>query len=95
MSWKSKEGHLPAEFHDSKYLKKMLSFAQDDLRDSSTLKGGKVDAPLLLLGLMFREVTRAMEVEPGAPSNYPTHLLHSPFGVKEVNQIEKLLKGVS
>jgi len=48
---------------------------------------------LLLLGLMYREASRAMEIEPepGAASNVPVHLSKSPFGVKELNKIESLL----
>jgi hypothetical protein len=42
---------------------------------------------------MYREAFRAMEIEPepGAASNVPVHLSKSPFGVKELNKIERLL----
>jgi hypothetical protein len=53
-----------------------------------------IDAPLLLLGLAFREVSLAMEIEPGVENDLPAHLSNSPFGVREVNQIEKLLDSV-
>ena len=55
---------------------------------------GKIDAPLLLLGLMYREVSRAMEIEPGAETAAPLHLIDSPFGIKEVKKIENLLKNI-
>jgi hypothetical protein len=64
-----------------------------DLADSSFLSG-KIDAPLLLLGLMYQEVSRAIEVEPDTPTKAPDHLVHSPFGVKELKRIESLLKTV-
>jgi hypothetical protein len=64
-----------------------------DLADSSFLSG-KIDAPLLLLGLMYQEVSRAIEVEPDAPTKAPDHLVHSPFGVKELKRMENLLKAV-
>jgi hypothetical protein len=64
------------------------------LGDSSVLNGGKIDAPLLLLGLVYREVSRSMEIEPGIPTGAPDHLVESPFGVRELNEIERLIKSV-
>lgn len=55
---------------------------------------GEIDAHLLLLGLMYREVSRSMEMEPGAPTKAPDHLASSPFGIKEMNKIESLLKSI-
>ena len=49
-------------------------------------EGGRIDAPLLLLGLMYWEASCAMEIEPGE-SNVPVHLSQSCFGVKELNKI--------
>jgi hypothetical protein len=63
------------------------------MTDSSRLDPGNVDAPLLLLGLLYREVCRAMEVEPG-DETAPSHLVNSPLGKKELDQIEKVLVGV-
>jgi hypothetical protein len=60
----------------------------------SLISEGKIDAPLLLLGLMYREVSRAMEIEPGAETKAPLHLVGSPFGIKEVKKIENLLKNI-
>ena len=54
---------------------------------------GEIDAHLLL-GLMYREVSRSMEIEPGAPTKAPDHLASSPFGIKEMNKIESLLKSI-
>jgi hypothetical protein len=93
-SWTSKEVYLPANFHSRDSFKTALSIAERDLRDHSILEGGKVDAPLLLLGLMYREVSRAIEIEPEAPTMAPPHLVNSPFGVKEANQIETLINAV-
>jgi hypothetical protein len=84
---------LPVEFHTSDSFDGIISILKNDLRDSSFLSG-KIDAPLLLLGLMYQEVSRAMEIEPGALTKDPTHLVNSPFGIKEVQKIESLLKSV-
>jgi len=70
-----------------------ISILKKDLGDLSVL-GGTIDSPLLFLGLMYREITRAMEVEPDAPTKAPDHLVNSPFGIKEVKKIEGLLKGI-
>ena len=50
---------------------------------------GKIDAPLLLLGLMYQEAAYAMEIEPG-DTKVPVHLAGSPFGIKELNKIESI-----
>jgi hypothetical protein len=73
----------------------MISILKKDLRDSSFFSG-KFDSPLLLLGLMYQEVSRAMEMEPDsdAPTKAPNHLVHSSFGIKEMKKIESLLKSV-
>lgn len=60
----------------------------------SFLKDEKVDAPLLLLGLVYREVCRSMEIEPGAPTDSPNHLVDSSFGVRELRQIDKLVNDI-
>lgn len=57
-------------------------------------QGAKIDAPLLLLGLMYREASRAMEIEPGVETNTPDQLLNSPFGFPEIEKIEKLINAV-
>jgi hypothetical protein len=54
-------------------------------------QNGGIDAPLLLLGLMYWEASRAMEVEPRAATDAPVHLSESPFGIKELNKIESML----
>jgi hypothetical protein len=73
----------------------MISILKKDLGDSSFFCG-KIDSPLLLLGLMYQEVSRSMEIEPDsdAPTKAPNHLVHSSFGIKEVKKIESLLKSV-
>lgn len=67
---------------------------KEDLGDSSVLERGKIDAPLLLMGLVYRELSRSMEVEPGAPTKAPDHLASSIFGIREMGEIEDLLDNV-
>lgn len=64
------------------------------LKDSSVLNGGMIDAPLLLFGLAYREVCRSMEIEPGDPMGAPDHLAHSPFGIKQLNELERVINSV-
>jgi len=71
-----------------------LGILERDLGNSKVLEEGKIDSPLLLLGLMYREVSRSMEVEPGGSSKYPEQLVSSKFGIKEVKKIELLLDGL-
>jgi hypothetical protein len=70
---------LPAEFHSSKSFEQMLLTLKTQLKDSSVIDGGKIDSPLLLLGLAYREVARSIEIEPGAPTTAPDHLVNSTF----------------
>lgn len=93
-SWNSREVYLPANFHTSASFKNAISILKKSLNDSSILQGGKVDAPLLFLGLVYREVSRSIEIEPGTSTKVPDHLVNSYFGIKELNQIEKVLNGV-
>jgi hypothetical protein len=68
---------------------------QNALANSEIFESGKIDAPLLLLGLMYREVSRSMEIEPdGDGKKLPDHLVNSTFGVKEIRKIESLLNKV-
>jgi hypothetical protein len=73
----------------------LLSLVTEDLGDESVFSNGKIDVPLLLLGLIFREVSRSMQIEPGAESDLPQHLVDSPFGIQEMNRIEKMLDSVA
>lgn len=75
--------------------KKALSVVKAALREPSVFEDGKIDSPLLLLGLMYREVSRAMEIEPGETTTHPTQLINSPFGVKEVKEITALINSVA
>ena len=92
-SWKSRETHLPAKFHTPDAFFNALSIVRNDLEDSSIING-KIDAPLLLLGLMYREVSRAVEVEPGAITGGPRHLLNSPLGIQELEELQTLINGL-
>ena len=67
---------------------------KDSLCDPSVLEGRKVDTPLLLSGLMYREICHAMEMEPDAPMGAPEILINSPFGIKELKEIEAVLDNV-
>lgn len=85
---------MPAGFHRSKYVDGLLEIVERDLGNQKILESGKIDATLLLLGLIYREANRCMEVEPGAPSHLPQHLVDSTLGIREVKRIEKLLNGL-
>jgi hypothetical protein len=85
---------LPANFHTITAFNKALSIAKKALAESTALEGGNIDAPLLLLGLMYREVSRAVEIEPGAPTDSPDHLIQSKFGIQQLNKILSLIKSV-
>jgi hypothetical protein len=90
-SWSSKEVYLPASFHSPKAFKKTLSTVTEALTNSSVFEDRTIDAPLLLLGLTFREVSRAMEIEEGEPSKHPQQLVASPLGIGEMQKIEEML----
>ena len=85
--------YLPPEFHTLEVFNDILSILKKDLWNTSVL-AERIDAPLLLLGLVYREISCTMEVEPDAPMEAPAHLVHSPFGIKEMNKIESMLKGI-
>ena len=68
---------------------------KEHLFDGSVMNNGKVDVPLLLLGLMYRNVSCSMEVEPGEKTNAPLHLIQSPLGIQELNRVEELINGLS
>jgi hypothetical protein len=93
-SWSSQEVYLPSSFHLSKSFSNALSIVRDALGDSSIFEDGRIDAPLLLLGLMFQEVSRSIEIEPGAPTLHPQQLVDSPLGIEEMNEIEEMLDSV-
>ena len=74
---------------------KLISLAKKTFSDDSVLDAGHVDAPLLLVGLMYREASRAMEVEPEVnDGKFPDHLLGSPFGVAQIRKLESLINRV-
>ena len=59
------------------------------------MTSGKIDGPLLLLGLLYREVRHVIEAEPGDDSGVPSHIFNFPLGVKELDEIEGFLDEVS
>ena len=71
-----------------------LSTVTDHISDESLMESGKVDGTLLLLGLIYREVSRCMEVKPGENTTAPSHLVDSPLGIDELNQIDDLINGL-
>lgn len=83
---------MPAQFHSVDYFNQMLSILRKALGDSSVSEVGTIDAPLLLFGLVYREVSRSLEIEPGASTNAPDHLVNSPFGIQEMDQLETLIE---
>jgi hypothetical protein len=90
-SWKSREVYLPPQIHSSRSFKTTLALVKRDLVE---VEAGNVDPPLLLLGLVYREVCRAMEAEPGEETTAPAHLINSQLGVKQLDEIEKVLNDV-
>ena len=64
-----------------------------EMTDLSRLDPANVDAPFLLLRLLYREVCRAMEVESG-DETAPAHLINSPLEKKELDQIERVVNGL-
>ena len=93
-SWSNRDIYLPATFHSGDSFDNALIIVQNALADSKIFESGKIDSPLLLLGLMCREVSRSMEIEPDGDAKLPDHLVNSPFGVKEIRKIESLLNKV-
>jgi hypothetical protein len=85
---------LPVDFHSQESFDSGLSIVKKFLGDSSVFKSKKIDPALLLLGLVYREVCRSMEIEPDSPTTAPSHLRDSLFGIKELNKIETLLDAV-
>ena len=83
------------EFHSSDSFNHSLTILENALEDSAVFESGKIDAPLLFLGLMFREVSRSMEMEPGAKIKAPAQLVNSPFGIEEMNRMEILIDSIS
>lgn len=80
---------MPAEFHSADAFDNALLIGDEALGDSVLSDNGRIDAPLLLLGLMYREACRALEIEPG-DTKVPVHLAESDFGVKELQKIESV-----
>jgi hypothetical protein len=93
-SWNNREVYLPAKFHSVDSFDDALSIVENALGNPAIFDSGKIDAPLLLLGLLSREVTRSMEIEPGGDTKVPDHLAESPFGIKEMKRIESLLRKI-
>ena len=83
--------YLLAEFHSASAFEKALSIGSKALEKCVLSEDGKIDAPLLLLGLIYQEASHAMEIEPGAATDIPAHLSESPFGIKELNKIKSMI----
>lgn len=73
----------------------MLSIFRDTLKESTVFEDRTIDAPLLLFGLAFREVSRAMEMEGRGPDKYPDHLRDSDLGVADMNRMEQMMELIS
>jgi hypothetical protein len=84
---------LPEGFHSEGSFSDILNILRITAKDPSFLKGKTIDAPLLLFGLTFREVSRAIEYEPGASG--PSYLEGSCLGIKDFDDLVKLLDEVS
>lgn len=85
---------MPAEFHSLVRFNKLLTVSKKALSESIISDDGVIDSHLLFLGLMYREITRVIESEPGEPTEAPDHLVKSNFGIKQLEKIEALLNGL-
>jgi hypothetical protein len=72
----------------------VLATLNDSFNDSAVFEDRTIDAPLLLLGLTFREISRAMEVEDGESAKLPPQLVASTLGIREMQKIEDMLESV-
>jgi hypothetical protein len=43
---------------------------------------------------MYREASRAMEMEPGGDDKSPVHLVNSSLGVQQLKKLENLINAV-
>lgn len=84
---------MPANFHAKGVFNTALAAAQQSFIGDPNVVAVHIDAPLLLLGLMHREVTRCIETEP-EDSKVPQYLKDSPLGHKELDQIVALINNV-
>ena len=76
------------------YLKNTLKFLATTLNDPQVWNGRNIDAPLLYLGLVYREVSRVVEFEPGTLSNVPSLIENSPFTNEHLDQLMKLIADI-
>lgn len=86
---------MPESFHTLSSFNKFTSLAKKALSDDSIFETGKIDSPLLLVGLMYREVGRVLEMEPGDEGKYPDHLSNSPLGEPQMSKLNKLINDVA
>jgi hypothetical protein len=70
-----------------------MVLVRDELGDPSV--GERIDAPLLLLGLIYREVSRTMEAEPDGSTSVPSYLANSPLGVQHLEELGNLINGLT
>lgn len=66
----------------------------DSFNDEAVFKDRTIDTPLLLLGLTFREISRAMEVEDGETTKLPPQLVASTLGIREMQKIEDMVESI-
>lgn len=86
---------MPAEFHSLAWFSKTLTSLKKALSKPSDLEKGGVDSHLLFLGLMYREISRSIEIEPDVQSSAPVHLVNSKFGRKELDKLESLIDSLA
>ena len=89
---------MPVSFHNATSFNKTLVIVKKALTDG-VLEDGKIDPPLLLIGLMYRESSRAIEMEPGGDGKSSEYLVNSPFRLPQIKKtqikkLEKLLEGI-
>jgi hypothetical protein len=84
--------YLPEDFHSKNSVSEILAILETSLEDPSVLNGKMIDAPLLLFGLTFRELSRAMEHEDG--NMVPSYLANSCLGVKQYDRLNDILTAI-
>lgn len=85
---------MPDSFHQTGAFAKYLKILEELFKDESVFDAGKIDSPLLLLGLVYREVSRATEMEPGGDGKSPAHLINSLYGVKHLEKLRRFINSI-
>jgi hypothetical protein len=86
---------LPESFHTLSSFNKGFAIVRKAFEDNEIFQSGKIDSVLLLFGLMYREASRAMEMEPGeSDSRFPIYLVNSKLGFPQVEKLRNFINNV-